>query len=182
MKMVKSLLLVSAAGLVAVVGSTGRRSSRKGQAGRIREGLLPVRRGVLLHPRHRHLHEGRRLRPLPGRLRQPGNSISGGPFDGTGGRNDPRSTGDDYHAAHPRRCNFDTRQQTAYGTLRTYLLMGFSQDIDGWRADDGSGRVHAPAPSSRSRASRSARRRRSSTSSRARRWPTTLARRSRRHR
>ena len=25
---------------------------------------------------------------------------------------------------------FDTRQQTAYGTLRTYLLMGFSQDLD----------------------------------------------------
>ena len=50
------------------VGSTGCRSSRQGQAGRVREGLLPVRRWVLLHPRHRHLHEGRRLHPLAGDL------------------------------------------------------------------------------------------------------------------
>ena len=63
MKMVKSLLLGSAAGLVAVCGSTGSRSSRQGQTGRVREGLQPVRCGVLLHPRHRHLHAAWWLRP-----------------------------------------------------------------------------------------------------------------------
>ena len=68
MKMVKSASPHIRGGARCGVGSTGRRSSRKGQAGRIREGLLPVRRRVLLHPRHRHLHEGRRLCPLPAEL------------------------------------------------------------------------------------------------------------------
>jgi hypothetical protein len=56
-----------------------------------------------------------------------GNSISGGPFNGAGGR-DTRTDLHDY--AHRTRAHstFDTRQQTPYGTLRTYLLMGFSQD------------------------------------------------------
>ena len=34
----------------------GSRSSRQGQAGRVREDLQPVRCGILLHPRHGHVH------------------------------------------------------------------------------------------------------------------------------
>ena len=41
----------------------------------------------------------------------------------------------DYRSAHPRLiATFDTRQQTAYGTLRTYLLLGYSHELDGARA------------------------------------------------
>jgi hypothetical protein len=56
-----------------------------------------------------------------------GNSISFGPFDRSSGFN-TRITGNDY--AQRVRVNFtyDTRQQTAYGTLRTYLLLGWTHD------------------------------------------------------
>ena len=57
MKMVKSLILGSAAGLDRHEWSTGSRSSRQGQSGRVREDLLPVRCRFLLHPGHRHLHQ-----------------------------------------------------------------------------------------------------------------------------
>ena len=129
MKMVKSLLLVSAAGLVAVVRSTGRRSSRKGQAGRIREGLLPVRRWVLLHPRHRYLHEDRRLRPLPGQTSAPAPTspaVRSAALAVVNNRDRPSQTSP---RARAPLLTVDTRQQTAYGTLRTYMLLGFSQDI-----------------------------------------------------
>jgi hypothetical protein len=57
----------------------------------------------------------------------PGSSISGGPFASTGGRNN-RVDSQDYAQRTRAVATFDTRQQTAYGTLRTYLLMGFNQD------------------------------------------------------
>jgi len=57
----------------------------------------------------------------------PGSSISGGPFLGTGGRN-TRTDSQDFAQRTRAVATFDTRQQTAYGTLRTYLLMGYSQD------------------------------------------------------
>src|SRR5450631_1616288 len=47
----------------------GRRSSRKGQAGPVREDLQSVWCGVLLHPGHRHVSEDRRLGPRRIRLR-----------------------------------------------------------------------------------------------------------------
>jgi hypothetical protein len=56
-----------------------------------------------------------------------GSSISGGPFAGPGGRNN-RVDSQDYAQRTRAIATFDTRQQTAYGTLRTYLLMGFNQD------------------------------------------------------
>jgi hypothetical protein len=57
----------------------------------------------------------------------PGTSISAGPFSGQGGRN---TRVDSLETAHRTRAliTVDTRQQTAYGTLRTYILLGFSQD------------------------------------------------------
>jgi hypothetical protein len=46
------------------VGGAGGGPSRKGQAGRIREDLLPVRRRVLLYPRYRYLHPDRWSHPF----------------------------------------------------------------------------------------------------------------------
>jgi hypothetical protein len=56
-----------------------------------------------------------------------GNNISFGPFFGTGGLN-TRNT--DVDVGQRVRVNFtmDTRQQTAYGTLRTYLILGWTHD------------------------------------------------------
>jgi hypothetical protein len=56
-----------------------------------------------------------------------GNNISAGPFNGAGGRA-TRTDSQDYAHRTRAHATFDTRQQTPYGTLRTYLLMGFSQD------------------------------------------------------
>src|SRR4051812_38740469 len=57
----------------------------------------------------------------------PGSNISGGPFFGTGGRATPVDS-QDFAQRTRAIATFDTRQQTAYGTLRTYLLIGFNQD------------------------------------------------------
>jgi len=56
-----------------------------------------------------------------------GSNISAGPLNGAGGRNTRVDT-QDYAMRTRAVATFDTRQQTAYGTLRTYLLMGFQQD------------------------------------------------------
>ncbi len=57
----------------------------------------------------------------------PGSSISGGPLLGIGGRS-TRLDSQDFAQRTRAVATFDTRQQTAYGTLRTYLLLGYSQD------------------------------------------------------
>jgi len=88
MKMVKTLLLGSAAGLMAVVGGYVRYQANWANGG---------------------------------------NSISNGPSDAGGGRNDRLDSSDWGHRTRAV-ASFDTRQQTQYGTLRTYLLMGFQQD------------------------------------------------------
>ncbi|MBN8935685.1 MAG: porin, partial [Rhizobiales bacterium] len=56
-----------------------------------------------------------------------GSSISAGGLAGAGGRSTRVDT-QDYAMRTRAVATFDTRQQTAYGTLRTYLLMGFQQD------------------------------------------------------
>jgi hypothetical protein len=56
-----------------------------------------------------------------------GSSITSGPLSGQGGRGgraDSVETGQRTRAL----ITVDTRQQTAYGTLRTYILLGYSQD------------------------------------------------------
>src|SRR5688572_25821472 len=57
----------------------------------------------------------------------PGSSITSGPLSGQGGRN---NRVDSVETAQRTRAliTVDTRQQTAYGTLRTYILLGYSQD------------------------------------------------------
>jgi hypothetical protein len=59
-----------------------------------------------------------------------GGSISNGPSEGTGGRNN-RLDSTDWAQRTRAVATFDTRQQTQYGTLRTYLLIGFQQDTTG---------------------------------------------------
>ena len=56
-----------------------------------------------------------------------GNSISFGPFTGTGGFNN-RARGQDLGQRVRVTVSQDTRQQTAYGTLRTYLILGWTHD------------------------------------------------------
>ena len=126
MKMVKSAFLASAAGLVAMSGAQA--------------ADLPVKAKPVEYVKVCSLY-GAGFYYIPGTdicmkvggyLRwqetfNPGSSISGGPFAGTGGRA-TRADSQDYAQRSRAVATFDTRQQTAYGTLRTYLLMGFSQD------------------------------------------------------
>ncbi len=126
MKMVKSLLLGSAAGLVAVVGAQA--------------ADLPVKAKPVEYVKVCSLYgAGYYYMPgtdicikLGGYVRyqftvNPGSSITAGPFSGAGGLNN-RATS--FETAHRTRAliTVDTRQQTAYGTLRTYILLGYSQD------------------------------------------------------
>jgi hypothetical protein len=126
MKMAKSLLLVSAAGVVAAPGAQA--------------ADLPVKAKPVEYVKICSLY-GAGFYYIPGtdicmkiggyvRYQvsfNPGASISAGPFAGAGGR-DTRTDQQDYAHRTRAHATFDTRQQTPYGTLRTYLLMGFSQD------------------------------------------------------
>jgi hypothetical protein len=127
MKMVKSLLLVSAAGFV--VAATGAQAAD-----------LPVKAKPVEYVKVCSLY-GAGFYYVPGtdicmkvgsyiRFQQDfgqGTNVSAGPFSGAGGR-DNRVDTQDYAMRTRAVATFDTRQQTAYGTLRTYLLMGFQQD------------------------------------------------------
>src|SRR6188508_1721408 len=113
MKMVKSLLLVSAAGLVAVSGAQA--------------ADLPVKAKPVEYVKVCSLY-GAGFYYIPGTdicmkvggyVRYQvnigtGNSISAGPFSGTGGFNN-RVVVDDYAQRTRAVATFDTRQQTAYG-------------------------------------------------------------------
>ena len=126
MKMVKSLLLVSAAGFVAVPGAQA--------------ADLPVKAKPVEYVKVCSLY-GAGFYYIPGtdicmkiggyvRYQvnlNTGNSISFGPFNGTSGINS-RSTGVDVAQRVRVIVSQDTRQQTAYGTLRTYLILGWTHD------------------------------------------------------
>ena len=62
-----------------------------------------------------------------------GSSISGGPQHGTGGF-DTRSTSQNMQQRVRALATIDTRQQTAYGTLRSYMMLGWSHDVTGGSA------------------------------------------------
>ena len=53
--------------------------------------------------------------------------VTGGPFASVGGLNTRVSSEDQSYRVRWL-LQHDTRQQTAYGTLRTYMILGFSQD------------------------------------------------------
>lgn len=59
----------------------------------------------------------------------PGNNVSFGPFFGTGGRNTRLDSVDTTQRVRAV-MTVDTRQQTEYGTLRTYILMGYTFDTN----------------------------------------------------
>ena len=124
MKMVKSLLLVSAAGLVAVSGAQA--------------ADLPVKAKPVEYVKVCSLY-GAGFYYIPGtdicmkvggyvRCRRPGTGYRTSPAarsTGTGGRA-TRIDSQDLARRTRAVTTFDTRQQTAYGTLRTYLMMGYS--------------------------------------------------------
>jgi hypothetical protein len=126
MKMVKSLLLISAAGAVAASGAQA--------------ADLPVKAKPVEYVKVCSLY-GAGFYYIPGTdicmkiggyVRYQlntgfGNSISFGPFFGTGGYNN-RNTGIDLGQRVRVTVSQDTRQQTAYGTLRTYLILGWTHD------------------------------------------------------
>jgi hypothetical protein len=126
MKMVKSLLLVSAAGFVAVPGAQA--------------ADLPVKAKPVEYVKVCSLY-GAGFYYIPGTdicmkiggfVRYQvnvgtGNSISFGPFNTTSGINS-RSTNVDVAQRVRVVVSQDTRQQTAYGTLRTYLILGWTHD------------------------------------------------------
>jgi Porin subfamily len=128
MKMVKSLLLGSAAGVVAVAGAQA--------------ADLPVKAKAVEYVKICSLY-GAGFYFIPGtdicmkvggyvRFQQNwangGNNISNGPWQGSGGRN-TRTDSADWMTRSRAVASFDTRQQTQYGVLRTYLVVGFSQDL-----------------------------------------------------
>jgi len=126
MKMVKSLLLVSAAGFVAVSGAQA--------------ADLPVKAKPVEYVKVCSLY-GAGFYYIPGtdicmkvggfvRYQvnyHAGTSLAAGPFSGTGGFNNRIQMPEVVQRARAV-ATFDTRQQTAYGTLRTYLLIGFTHD------------------------------------------------------
>jgi hypothetical protein len=127
MKMVKSLLLGSAAGIVAVAGAQA--------------ADLPVKAKPVEYVKICSLYgAGYYYMPgtdiclkLGGYVRYQlnvgaGNNISGGPQHGTGGRNN-RIDENEVMQRVRALLTIDTRQQTAYGTLRSYLLLGYSHDV-----------------------------------------------------
>jgi hypothetical protein len=126
MKMVKSLLLVSAAGVVAASGAQA--------------ADLPVKAKPVEYVKICSLY-GAGFYYIPGtdiclklggyvRYQvnfHSGASISAGPFASTGFFN-TRVTENDVAQRVRAIMTIDTRQQTAYGTLRTYFLMGYTHD------------------------------------------------------
>jgi len=126
MKMVKSLLLVSAAGLVAASGAQA--------------ADLPVKAKPVEYVKVCSLY-GAGFYYLPGTdicmkiggyVRYQvnawaGNDISFGPLRGVSG-NDTRVSEDTISQRVRALLSMDTRQQTAYGTLRTYMIMGYTHD------------------------------------------------------
>ncbi len=126
MKMVKSAFLASAAGLVAMSGAQA--------------ADLPVKAKPVEYVKVCSLY-GAGFYYIPGtdicmkiggyvRFQQgfgSSGSITSGPFTSTGSFHN-REASADYQYRVRSIATFDTRQQTAYGTLRTYLILGFTQD------------------------------------------------------
>ena len=67
----------------------------------------------------------------------PGNSVSFGPFNGLGSRF-TRLDSTDFQQRVRTVLTIDTRQQTGYGTLRTYMLLGWTHDTNGAIGSPGS--------------------------------------------
>jgi len=126
MKMVKSAFLASAAGLVAMSGAQA--------------ADLPVKAKPVEYVKVCSLY-GAGFYYIPGtdicmkiggyvryQINNNTSSITAGPFAGGSSVNNRLGPQGEIQQRVRAIATFDTRQQTAYGTLRTYLLMGFTQD------------------------------------------------------
>ena len=128
MKMVKSLLLGTAAGLVAMTGAQAADLPVKAKPVQYVKICSLVWCGFLLHPRHRYVHQDRRVRPHRDEL-QRGRLVQrcARQLGQTRARNDlvwrSRAV-----------VTFDVRSQTEYGTLRSYMAGGYQ-----WENGAGSG-------------------------------------------
>ena len=125
MKMVKSLLLGSAAGLVAVAGAQAADLPVKAKA------VEYVKVCSLYGAGYYYMPGTDICLKLGGVVRyqasaNPGASPSNGPL--SSGNQHTRTNSLDLIQRTRAAITVDTRQQTAYGTLRTYLLLGYQQD------------------------------------------------------
>ena len=112
MKMVKSLLLGTAAGLLAVAGAQAADMPVKAKPVEYVKICTPVRRGLLLHPGHRHLHQDRRLRPCADRTARRCAAASRRrqrPADGSARRRFTRDLTNDINYTGPRASRRSTR-------------------------------------------------------------------------
>ena len=125
MKMVKSLLLVSAAGLVAVSGAQAADLPVKAKA------VEYVKVCSLYGAGFYYIAGSDICMKIGGYVRfQESFGSTGqtsGPFSGAGAGNN-RITSTDYGYRVRTILSMDTRQQTAYGTLRTYVILGATGD------------------------------------------------------
>ena len=129
MKMVKSLLLGSAAGLVAVAGAQAADLPVKAKA------VEYVKVCSLYGAGYYYMPGSDICLKLGGFVRyqastNPGQSLTTGPLQGLAGAH-TRISGSDFGQRVRAVATVDTRTQTQYGTLRTYLLIGYNQDTVG---------------------------------------------------
>ena len=126
MKMMKSSSPRNGGGTCRGRWGASRRHACEGSAGQLCEDLQPVRGWVLLHSRHRHLPEDGRLLQSAGRVqhgrrrcprrRQRRRQPSQGRFT--------RDLTNDINYRVRGAISWDVRQQTEYGTLRSYIRFG----------------------------------------------------------
>src|SRR6202158_4076806 len=108
----------------------------------VRKNLLALRGRLLLHPRHRYLPEARRASAGAGRIQwwrrrhRPRQQHGRG---GTGAAHPPRDLTNDWNYRTRGALSLDVRQQTEYGTLRTYIRMGVEQTTPQVSGAGGSG-------------------------------------------
>ena len=133
MTKIKTLLLGTAAGLLAVAGAQAADMPVKAAPVQLCEDLQPVRGWVLLHSRHRHLPEAGRLPQSAGRIqhgrrrrphrRRRRREAQQGRFT--------RDLTNDINYRVRGVTSWDVRQQTEYGTLRTYIRFGVENTTPG---------------------------------------------------
>ena len=126
-KITKSLLLGTAAGLVAVTGAKAADMPVKAAPVQLCEDLQPVRGRVLLHSWHRHLPEDGRLSARPGRIQHGRRRCSSSATAPAAWRHRACFTRDltnDINYRVRGAISWDVRQQTEYGTLRSYIRFG----------------------------------------------------------
>ena len=116
MKTARTLILGSAAALIAISGAQAADLPVKAKAVEYVQDLLALRRRLLLHPGHRHLHQARRLSARRRHLQRRRPWCAG-----LERRFRPAEPLRDYFIARSRMAlTIDTRTATEYGVVRTF--------------------------------------------------------------